>query len=238
MKIATYTFFYGSLAVWAFLAVFGFFVGDVVDLLASMMIAPAILAGALMMLLYAAIKPSWAKAREVVVALAVGAGLLVARPQLSTAGLELFWGVRETQATAFVAELLSYARIREMDTGDRHFKELNGELVAYSPAQVDTQHVHGLRPTLPLQSVLQRDAIDPRIYEMFRQRLRSLGFIHVEVHDEYIAFVRDGMLDNLYGFVWIPPGHKTPELGSEFVSETQLVLLRPLGGHWYFFATT
>jgi len=238
MKIATYTFFYGGLVVWASLAVFGLFVGDMVDLLASMMVAPAILAGALMMLLYAAIKPSWAKAREVVVGLAAGMALLVAQPQLRTAGLEFFWGVRNAQATAFVAELLSYARIREMDTGDRHFKELNGELVAYSAAQVDTQHVDGLRPTLPIQSVLQRDGIDPRVYEMFRQRLRSLGFIHVEVHDDYIAFVRDGMLDNLYGFVWIRPGHRAPKLGSEFVDETQLVLLRPVGGHWHFSATT
>jgi len=238
MKIATYTFFYGGLVVWVFLAVFGLFVGPMMDFLVSMMVAPAILAGALMMLLYAAIKPSWAKAREVVISLAVGAGLLVADPHLRTAGLRFFWDVREAQANAFVAELLSYARIREMDTGDRHFKELNGELIAYAAAQVDTQHVEGLRPTLPVQGVLRRDGIDPRIYELFRQRLRSLGFIHVEVHDEYIAFVRDGMLDNVYGFVWIRPGHSAPELGSEFVDATQLVLLRPISGHWHFFATT
>jgi len=238
LAAVSYTVFFGSLAAWAFLAVGGLFVNQIADIFASMLVAPAILVGALMMLVYAIIKPSWTKAREVVIAFAVGAGLLIAEPQLRTAGLELYWALREAQANEFVAELLSYARIREMDSGDRYFKELNGDLIAYEAAQVDTRHVDGLRPTLPVQTVLRRDGIDPRVYELFRQRLRSLGFIHVEVRDDYVAFVRDGILDNVYGFVWIRPGHHAPAAGSAFVDETELVLLRPLGGHWHFFATT
>ena len=159
-------------------------------------------------------------------------------PAVSTGGVTLFWATREDRATAFVAELLSYGRIQEMDDGQRYYKELNGELIAYTSDRVDTSRVEGLRPTLPVQTILTRDRIDPRMYERFRQSLQDLKLIHLEVHEEYIGFVYDGLLDNLHGFVWVRPGHHPPPLHSEFVDGTALVLLRPLGNGWYYFATT
>ena len=238
MRTAAYGFFLVSVGSWVLLTILGLYVQPFAGALISMTLAPAILVGALLVILYVAIRPRWAKTREAFVVLGLGAALLAADAPLHTMGISLFWGARETDANAFVAELLSYDRIREMDTGDRFFKELNGELVAFSPTQVDTQPVDGLRPTVPVQRVLKRDGIDPRVYEAFRQRLRRLGFYNVYVSDDYVAFVRDGILDNLYGFVWIRPARSQPTVGAEFVEETQLVVLRPIHGRWYFFATT
>jgi len=196
---------------------------------------PALRVGALLLLAYAFIKPSIPKAREVIVVVLLGVTCLSGEPYFRWAGIRLFWSVRDAPATEFVADLLSYGRIQSMDDGTRYFKKLNGQLLGRSDFLGDTAMVFLPKPR---PNVFRHDGIDTRVFGEFRQRLQALDLFSVSITDDYVAFVDDGFLDNLYGFVWVRPGHATPPLRGEFVDETQLIYLRPLGNRWYYFETT
>ncbi|HEV8398566.1 MAG TPA: hypothetical protein VGQ18_01885 [Gemmatimonadales bacterium] len=222
MKVLAYSIYFGSAAVLLSLSLLGSFLGDLAEDLVAPFVVLGLLAGGLLVLAYTAMRPSWAKARELLIAVCVTAGAIRLAPTIRTAGVTLFWATREDRATTFVAEILSYGRVREMDDGLRYFNRLNGER----------------GDGLPVQAVLVRDAIDPGVFERFQRRLRELKLVHVEVREDCIAFVQDGFLDNVEGFFWVRPGHRPPPLYSEFVYESELVGLRPLGNGWYYFATT
>ncbi len=223
MRVAAYSLYYGSLAFLLSLSFLGLFVGSFEAIWVGMPLGVAgLIAGGLLLLVYSAIRPSWAKARDLLVAACVTAGAVRFDPAIQKAGVTMFWATREDRATTFIAELLSYGRIRDMDDGQHSFNRLNGEPV----------------DGLPVQAVLVRDAIDPRVFERFQMRLRELRLSRVEVREDCIAFVHDAFLDNVEGFVWVRPGHHPPPLHSEFVYESELIGLRPLGNGWYYFATT
>ena len=194
-------------------------------------------ASALIVLGWGLWRRSWMKLGTAFLALAAGAGLDAASPSIRRWGDHLFFESRKERLEELTRELLEYGRIRAMSDGTRHYKELNGELVAYTAAQVDTVRAEPWRPILPVVSVLARDGIDREVYESFRARLQELKFIQVRVEPGYVAYLYDGILDNLQGYLLVRPGHRPPRRGSElFMAE--LVFLTPIGEGWYRFATT
>lgn len=218
------------LAGWTFLD--KFFRWDA-DFLIAFIALPVLALSFLVVLGWAAWPPRRrAKLGLALIALLLGAGVIQAAPWLASTGEELFFSNRREGLERLAADLIAYGRIRQMSDGLRHFKELNGELIAYTPAEVDT-----LRQTWPVGDVLARDGITPAKYTEFRDRLRGLKFIEVKVEPGYVAFLCDGLLDNLEGYLLVRSGMTPPPLNTEFFS-AQLIELVPLGGGWYAFATT
>lgn len=228
--------YYIVLALWAALEVFWLFLGAGADLLGLL------LSGLLAILGIASVgvalwRPTARKLGGLGIALLLGVGLVLYRlPQ--RASISLFFALRGQAMDAFVEQIRRDDRITGMSDGQRHFKDLNGHLVAYTAAEVDPPMADGLRRREPLDSVLRREGIPRELYERYRGTLRDLGLLSFERTDGYVAFVSDGFLDNLYGFVFVPPGQIPPALKGEFVEATQLVTLEPLARGWYFFTTT
>lgn len=154
-------------------------------------------------------------------------------PTLSRAGDRLFFESRRSRLETFSRDIVAYGRIHQMSDGMRHFTELNGQLVASSA----TEAMPGAAPTRPLEQVLAGDAIEARRYEEFRGRLRELGLIQFDARPEFVAFLYDGMLDNLEGYLVVKPGASPPAMRSTLFGAT-LIRLEPLGDGWYRFATT
>jgi hypothetical protein len=215
-------------------------VGHGVDSMLIFFGLPLLLVSTITVLSWAVWRPNRGKLTVALLALATVVALDAATPHLARAGTRLFFETHREQLDVFTRDVLEFGRIRAMSDGLRHFKELNGELVAYTSAEVDTTvnpEFPEYRPTLPLTQVLTRDGIEHSKYEEFRTRLHELELIGLEVHPGFVAYLYDGMLDNLVGYLYVPDGGEAPALRSE-VFTTILVALRPLGNGWYWFATT
>jgi len=199
--------------------------------------APLLLLSILIVVVWASFPPRRPKLPAVLGALGVLAALVLGDVYLRRAGSWLFFETRRSRAERLAQDIRAYGRIRDMSDGFRHFKTLNGSLVALSAAELDTAVRAGESATLPVERVLARDSVSQQRYEEFRRRLRDVRLIEFAVTNDYVAFVRDGMIDNLDGFVLVRPGGAPPALGSKLFG-TALVELIPLGGGWYRFATT
>ena len=224
-----------TLAAWVALEACFLFVGMDGDLIGMGLFALLVLL-AIAITVAALVRPTRRKLMFAGVALLVGAILFYSELP-SRVGVPLFFAARGRAMDRFVTRILADDRITQMNDGTRHFKELNGHLVAYSAAETDVP-VSGVRRREPLDSVLRQEGIPLERYHSYRQALIELDLLSFEKRDGYVAFVSDGFLDNLYGFVYVRPGHAPPALSSKFVDATDLTSLRPLGRRWYFFTTT
>jgi hypothetical protein len=162
---------------------------------------------------------------------------LAASPHLGHAGRWMFFESRRTRLEALARDVVAYGRIAQLSDGYRDYKELNHQLVAYAPSEVDTSSALGGRARRPLQEVLAEQGIASERYEEFRQRLHDVRLIMLDVQPGYVAFEYDGLVDNLEGYLLVRPGGAPPALGSKLLG-TDLVVLEPLGGGWYRWATT
>ena len=172
-----------------------------------------------------------------VLAVVADVGLVMGTPALDRAGERLFFESRRSRLEAFAHDITAYGRIHQMSDGSRHFKELNGELVAFTPAEVDTSVKAGAPATRPLAQVLARDTIAAQRYDEFRRRLHDVKLIQFDSRPGLVAFLYDGMVDNLQGYLLVQPGAAPPPIRSELFG-AELVRLEPLGGGWYRFVTT
>lgn len=137
-----------------------------------------------------------------------------------------------------VHDVLADGRVRSMSAATRFYKDLNGIPLRDVGPPVDAGDEEGPPDAVPLSTALAKTGIDEPTYRRFRAALLSTGYLEVEVAPVYVAFVEGGMLDNLFGVVYVRPGQTPPPLGSEFVDGTELVSLRHLSGPWYSFGTT
>lgn len=219
------------------LLLFRLFPRDATGFLVAMVAALGLCASALIVLGHLVWRPTWRKTALSLGALTLGALLSLTVPQLRRQSTRLFFSARAASLTAMVRELDDYGRIHQLSDGTRHFKSLNGDLVAFTSGEVDTSRGPDLLNTLPLSRVLARDGIDSLRYEAFRRQLIAMRLIEVERTDAYVAFLHDGMLDNLEGVLYVRPGQRPPALETELFGAT-LVQLSPLRDGWYWFATT
>ena len=90
---------------------------------------------------------------------------------------------------------------------------------------------------IPLSTALAQEGLEPETYHELRRELVTLQLVNLEVQNDHVALVYDGMLDNLSGFLRLRQGAQPPEPG-DLIAGCQLVALRPLGQGWYFFVTT
>lgn len=215
----------------------GRFFGGGSLLLLAFLGAPILALSALLVLGWGLWRPRRRKLGLMLIVLLGGAGLLAASPWLGVAGDRLFFETRRGRLDALTRDILDYRRIHQMSDGLRHFKELNRELVAYSAADVDTTRPPNERSTRPVEQVLAQDSVERQRYDEFRRRLAEVKLIEFDVQPGYVAFLYDGLLDNLQGYLVVRPGHRPPPLRSELF-RADLVALRSLGGGWYWFGTT
>jgi hypothetical protein len=173
----------------------------------------------------------------VVLLLAVVAdvGFISGREMLSRTGDRLFFATRQSRLETFARDIVAYGRIHQMSDGSRSFTELNGALVA--PSAADAATGPAASPRHPLEQVLARDAIAATRYEEFRRRLRDLGLTQFDARPGFVAFLYDGMLDDLEGYLLVTPGGSPPAVRSTLFGAS-LVRLEPIGGGWYRFVTT
>jgi hypothetical protein len=81
--------------------------------------------------------------------------------------------------------------------------------------------------------------VSPERYRAIREGLLRAGYLDVSVRPEYVMFVEDGLIDNLYGVLWVRPGQAPPTVGRPTDdSGTHFTSLRTLGDGWYAFTTT
>jgi hypothetical protein len=139
---------------------------------------------------------------------------------------------------ALVHDVLADGRVRSMSDATRFYKDLNGIPLRDVGPPVDAGDEQGPPDAVPLSTALAKTGIDEPTYRRFRAALLSTGYLEFKVAPGYVAFVEDGMLDNLFGVVYVRPGQTPPPLGSEFVDGTELVSLRHLSEPWYSFGTT
>ncbi len=175
---------------------------------------------------------AWA---HVALATLIGGGAVVGAFPLAQRVEHARFIAKRERLDALVRDVLADGRVRSMSDGTRYWKDLNGAALRDVGAPGDTA---GPEHARPLGDVLAAQGIDEATYRRLRAGLLDTGYISFEVTDAYVAFVRDGMLDNVFGVVYVRPGHEPPALDGEFVDATQLVDLRHLGGRWYAFGTT
>ena len=195
---------------------------------------PLLAFATLTVIVWAAWGIRWQKVVVLVLAVVVDMGFISGKSTLSRVGDRLFFETRRSRLETFSRDVVLYGRIRQMSAGTRHFTELNGQLVASSAAAVTPG---AASKTRPLAEVLARDAIEVKRYEEFRDRLRALKLTQLEAEPEFVAFLYDGMLDNLEGYLVVKPGATPPAIRSTLFGAT-LISLEPLGDGWYRFATT
>ena len=213
------------------------FLGGDSDLAFSVIGIPALVVSTLTVVVWGLWGLRWRKVLLLLLAVVADAGLVMGTPALDRAGERLFFESRRSRLEALARDITAYGRIHQMSDGTRHFKELNGDLVAYTPAEVDTLGKAGSPPTRPLAQVLARDAIAEQRYDEFRRRLQDVKLIQFDSRPGLVAFLYDGMVDNLYGYLLVQPGATPPSMHSQLFG-AELVRLEPLGGGWYRFATT
>jgi hypothetical protein len=177
----------------------------------------------------------WRKVVLLLLAVVADVGFVSGGDALSRSGDRLFFATRRSRLESFAHDIVAYGRIRQMSDGTRSFTELNGELVAGPAAEATTGSAAARRR--PLAQVLARDAIAAQRYEEFRRRLRDLELTQFDARPGFVAFLYDGMLDNLEGYLLVEPGASPPALRSTLFGAS-LVRLEPIGGGWYRFVTT
>lgn len=177
----------------------------------------------------------WHKALVLLLAVVADAGFISGSSTLSHAGDRLFFESRRSRLDTFAVDIAAYGRIHHMSDGTRSFTELNGDVIAGPAAERPVPVLDA--PTVPLEQVLARDSIAAPRYEEFRGRLRDLKLIQFASEPGYVAFLYDGMLENLEGYLRVTPGASPPPLRSTLFGAS-LLRLEPLGGGWYRFATT
>jgi hypothetical protein len=198
---------------------------------------PTLAIASIALVVWAFFPPRRAKLPGTLIALIVAFLVHQLTPQIIAASDATYWRLRQAPLTEFTRDILAYGKISEMSDGDRHYKELNGELIAFAVVDIDTLTASAFRKTWPLDHVLARDQITREKYEQYRQRLRELTLIQFQVRPGYVAFLYDGFLDNLDGYLWVRDDARSPALNSELFG-TQLIALQELGGGWYRFHTT
>lgn len=175
--------------------------------------------------------------RKVLVLLLVAAAdacFIAGRTTLSRAGDRLFFESRRSRLETFARDIVAYGRIREMSDGTRSFTELNGDVVSGAS---DGAALSLAAPAVPLAQVLARDSIAAPRYAEYARRLRDLKLIQFDAEPGYVAFLYDGMLENLEGYLVVKPGAPPPALHSTLFGAA-LIRLEPLGDGWYRFATS
>ena len=177
----------------------------------------------------------WQKVVVLLLAVVADVGFISRTQTLSRAGDRLFFATRRSRLETFAHDIDAYGRIRQMSDGMRSFTELNGELVAGSAAEAAMGSAAS--PRRPLAQVLARDAIAAQRYEEFRRRLRDLRITRFDAQPGYVAFLYDGMLDKLEGYLLVKPGGSPPALRSALFGAS-VISIEPIGDGWYRFATT
>ena len=220
------------LALWALLEKF---LGARSSLAFVVLGTPLLVLSTLAVMVWASWGIRWRKAVVLLLAVIADAGLVSGTSALGRAGDRLFFESRRSRLDSFARDIVAYGRIRQMSDGTRQFTELNGDLVAGSAADTTTRSVGS--PKRTLEQVLARDAIAPQRYEEFRRRLRDLKVTQFAAEPGFVAFLYDGMLDNLEGYLLVKPGASPPAMRSPLFGAA-LVRLEPLGDGWYRFATT
>ena len=176
-------------------------------------------------------RPTLAKWRKEALPISVVVGTVCIVPYASAVQWDLFLFSRRASLEALAKDVVAYGKIRDMSNGLRHRKSLNGKEFDASDSKVG-EHV------LPaLDEALRANGIDPSKYHEFRAKLTAAGLIEFEVKEQYVAFLKDGLLDNLVGVLWVRPNQSPPSLGSTMFN-SDLVSLRDMGGGWYVFGTT
>jgi hypothetical protein len=198
---------------------------------------PIAVLSTLAFVLWAVVHRRRGKLRMLMLGLGTLAAYGVGSSHLRQAGRWIFFETRRTRLEALARDVVAYGRIEQMTDGFRYYKELNHELVAYTPAEIDSANVPGGRARRPLEQVLAKGGIAPQRYDEFRHRLRDVRLIAFDVRPGYVAFEYDGLIDNLEGYLLVRPGGAPPALRSKLFG-ADLELLEPLGGGWYRFATS
>jgi hypothetical protein len=226
-----------TIGIFSTVLLFEKFIGGATGFILFLFGLPAIGISLLVVLGYALWRPNSAKTKKAGVALLLMVIFVPSIPQIAKIGDYLFFNSRKAALNEFVKDILTYEKIINMSNGLRHFKELNGELVGYTDGEIDKEEMQGMRRRKPVAEVLSRDDIDPAKYEEFRNRLRQLEFIEFEVQPGYVAFLYDGFLDNLSGYLYTRDGAAPPPMRT-LLFLSHLIGLRSLGNGWYSFSTT
>ncbi|MFL5619852.1 MAG: hypothetical protein ACJ79A_15830 [Gemmatimonadaceae bacterium] len=177
----------------------------------------------------------WRKVAVLLLVVVADAGFISGSSTLSRAGDRMFFETRRSRLDTFARDIVAYGRIHEMSDGMRSFIELNGDVVAGSTSDGPARSL--VAPAVPLEQVLTRDGIAAQRYEEFRDRLRDLKIIQFDAEPGFVAFLYDGMLENLEGYLLVKPGGSPPAMRSTLFGAA-LIHLEPLGDGWYRFATT
>jgi hypothetical protein len=182
-------------------------------------------------------RPSWRKTLRCAGVLVAAAAAFLAVPYAAAAGNWLFVKSREAALEAFIRDIDGYARIRQMSDGERHFKELNGALIAFEIRHREMDSGRSQPDVLPIETVLARDRIDRARYEDFRRRLIGLRLTEFDATPTYVAFLHGGMLDDLSGLIYVRSGAAPPPMDSPLF-KSKLIRLQHVTGNWYWFGTT
>ncbi|MGY3214063.1 hypothetical protein [Mucilaginibacter sp. HD30] len=146
----------------------------------------------------------------------------------------IYFKFREKQLRSLVSEIKDYRKIVEMTDGLRYWKSVNSISIEPDKKDIDTIGNELGGQKYLLDSVLNHNGIDKKIYERFRQRLIATGFISFALlEDGSISFTMDGMLDNCYGFSYSKSGTH-----PQFNDCGEIVRWVKISDNWYAWGTT
>jgi hypothetical protein len=211
----------------------GYFSGWILGILAGFVLLAL---SVLVVLAYALWRPTWVKTRRCAAVLI--AGLIIALWGGSVAGSLGRWMFLTTRGPALEAlahDALECARIHQISEN----AILRGKPLV--PSVADTSYygrpwadgiyvVVGMGP-----ASFGLDPAEATRYSDFEVRLGRLNLRRLSATPEYVAFVRDGFLDNLQGLLYM---RRRLPLPTHLHRLPTLVDLRHFMGNWYVFTTT
>ncbi len=228
--IIIYTAFYLCLAVLYITYAVRVFTGETFHVYVSFVDLYLLAAAAIFILGYTIWKPSWRKLLAFCIAfLSVGCGYFTLHHAEAYAAKH-FLLPRQAALEKLVADLTAYGSIRHMSNRG-HYRYLNEEQFEYPIDGTYSSRLPGF------EQILAKEGVDAETYEDFLHRMESLGFIYLEMKQNYVGFMIDGFLDNTYGLLYLREGQSVPMKGSQ-VFWDQLVGLEHIMGPWYYFNTS
>ena len=134
-------------------------------------------------------------------------------------------------ATKLVLELDEYGKITELDDCQRYGKSING--IPIKMSKEETEDGYGKY----YKEVLIENEIDESDFERFREKLEKTKLRHYLRTDRYSVFIVDGILGNVWGYLY---SHTEEKINYDYfkVDVYTIRIVEDLGDNWYRFGGT
>lgn len=141
------------------------------------------------------------------------------------------------ELTSFAKEISNHGNIFSMNSGLRHYKNLNETSITYDVLKKTIKNKESaIRSTYYYKDILHRDNVSEKNYFNFREKLRLLKLISFHKKKSMLIFTVDGFLNNCYGYIYTLNYDKTKIL-HKLTSCGQINHTLKISDNWFYYST-